>query len=470
MALLAVMFTILAAPLAFFIWTAQSLYQSRSKAKATGLPYITRCVSPINPIWLLYGSSIVRTLQRLGLVNEKLSLIYEILQRRTDFRRNMEEMAVLDVYGKNLSTMDDQEWQQHRKMTAVTFTEKNNEQVWYQSLVQANGMLQYWTERAEQLVISTNKDTKVLTLNFLAAALFNKVYPFEGYVEEKRKGDAHDDSYQYRDSLSTILSSIIQIFIFGEEGLKSKWLPQTWRNAGKAMSGFRSYIIGLMDEQGAYLANGTNDNNHLVARLVRACEDDNPDSDSVEKHSDKKMTLTQEEIISNLFVYAFAGNDTTAVTITNLLIHLATNPETQTWISEEISHYLPDSNVESWHYETFFKLKRCSAVMSDPCTNETLLPDTSAHFLPWAWGQRVYPRKRFSQVELVAILAVLFRKYGVEVAVEGKNETMEKSRERAWKVSLVVDHQGTMLHEIVKPERVGLRWVKRTRKLENRLK
>jgi hypothetical protein len=179
MALLTIFFTLLALPVALVFWTAQSLAVNRAKAKATGLPYLERWISPINPFWLLYGSSFVRLYERLGIASESLSriysygweanaraevheyvssdvvlvvhpgglqlcvadagVIYDILQRRSDFRRNMEEMAVLNVYGKNLSTTDDQEWQRHRKMTGVTFTEKNNELVWRQSLIQGKG-------------------------------------------------------------------------------------------------------------------------------------------------------------------------------------------------------------------------------------------------------------------------------------------------------------------------------------------
>jgi hypothetical protein len=180
MALLTVLFTLFALPLALTFWSAQSLARNRAKAKATGLPYLERWISPMNPFWLLGGSTFVRFCQRLGIASENLSrvysfgweanaraevfehvssdafllvhpgglqlcvadaaIIYEILQRRCDFRRNMDEMAVLNVYGKNLSTTDDQEWQRHRKMTGVTFTEKNNELVWTQSLSQAKGM------------------------------------------------------------------------------------------------------------------------------------------------------------------------------------------------------------------------------------------------------------------------------------------------------------------------------------------
>lgn len=403
--------TILAFPAGLIIWSAQTLATNRAKARATGLPYLIRYVSPMNPIWLIYGSSIVRLCQRLGIASENFTriyshgweaneraqifvdyggaflvvhpagiqlcvadakIIYDILTRKSDFRRNMEEMAVLDVYGRNLSTADDAEWQAHRKMTTVTFMEKNNELVWEQSLAQAKGMLKYWTEQAKQPIRSIHLDTRNFTLNVLAAAIFNEVYPFEGHEIEKLNSHKNDKSYQYRESLSTILSSIIPIFVVGEQGLQAWWAPRSFRNAAKAMDDFRSYIFGLMDEEKEHLVRGETVNKHLVARLVKAREEGeelDADNTITEKTWDKgrKMTLTKKEILSNLFVYAFAGNDTTAITLTNLLIHLAANPDTQDWVSEEINYYLPtDADVEPWKYETYFQLKRCRAVIVSP--------------------------------------------------------------------------------------------------------
>jgi cytochrome P450 len=97
---------------------------------------------------------------------------------------------------------------------------------------------------------------------------------------------------------------------------------------------------------------------------------------------------------------------------------------------------------------------------TDSFENEVLASDTSEHFMPWAWGQRVCPGKRFSQVELVAILATLFRNWRVEIVPEGQ-ETPEQARKRVWASSLKVDHQDHMLHEMVNPESVGLVWVRR---------
>jgi cytochrome P450 len=79
--------------------------------------------------------------------------------------------------------------------------------------------------------------------------------------------------------------------------------------------------------------------------------------------TNKNVNMTEEEMVSNLFVYAFAGNDTTAIALTNLVIQLSANPETQDWIAEELHHYLPSDNPESWNYDNFKRLKRCGAVI-----------------------------------------------------------------------------------------------------------
>ncbi|KAF7905024.1 uncharacterized protein EAF01_005546 [Botrytis porri] len=327
-------------------------------------------------------------------------------------------------------------------MTTVTFTEENNEIVWQQSSAQAKGMLEYWTKQAEQPVRSTYLDTKSFTLNVLAAVMFNEVYPFEGQKVEK------------------------------------------WD----------------------------------APRLVKAREEgeeSNTDITTIDKTSYKgrKTTLTKKGISSHLFVCAFAGKDTTAITLTSLLIHLAAHLDTQDWISQETNYHLrTDTNVESWKYETYFQLKRCRAVIfetlrichplsqlvkttgsqeislavdgkiyllpphttvltsftSAPVENpstqdfdkEKIEADTSHHFMPFAWGQRVYPGKKFAQVELVAVLAVLFKDWRVEI-IPNDGETGKQARERAWKSSLAVDHERHMLHVMFDPESVGLRWVRR---------
>lgn len=397
--LAAVLMTALALPGMLFIWSARSFQANMAKAKQTGLPILVRWVAPTNPLWMMFGSTIALRSRALGLSSKHFSRFHifgweanerhvvhqelgpafmlvspggnwlcvsdanifaEVLHRRTDFRRNMEQFSVLNVYGKNLSTTDDEEWQKHRRVTAITFTEKNNELVWQQSLSQAKGMLAYWLDN--QPVNTVASDTKIFTLNVLAAAIFNKTYEFEGAAASKARGDFQNDYNAYRDSLGKILANIIPIFICGEQGLQSWWTPKSWKSAGTAIATFRSYVTGLIKEERNAMNEGVQKNQHLVAALVRACADEEVEA-TRSVQSKRNMTLSEQEIISNLFVYAFAGNDTTAIALHNVLVHLAAHPETQEWIAEELRQYLTADDASQWEYSIYPKLKRCLAVV-----------------------------------------------------------------------------------------------------------
>ncbi|KAF2647676.1 cytochrome P450 [Lophiostoma macrostomum CBS 122681] len=518
-------------PVAMVIWSAVTLRANLSKARAIGLPILIRYITPTNPLWMAFGSHFVRLARRLGIATENFDRFYlfgwdaneryrmhaelgdaftlvspggnwiyvadpetaqDILRRPRDFGRNTEQLAVLNVYGKNLSTTEGKEWQKHRKVTAATFTERNNELVWQSSLSQAHEMLEYWLHRAPQPIRSVADDCKTFTLNVLAAALFTKPYPFEGQ-EEMKERHAHvpgatDDSYQYRDSFSKILRGIVLIAIFGGETLrKSSWMPTSWQHVGQAVTNCKSYILSMIEEERKNVENGEPTRKELVAAL--------------------------QDIISNTFVYGFAGNDTTAITLAHTIVNLAANPKTQEWIAEEIQRYCTEDDFTQWSYPTWSKLKRCQAVVMESLrlchplgsstytipahsnvqvnfcglhTNTNVWGNTSMAwnparfinadsgkgtvdieseqlrtfsegvYIPWSHGERVCPGKRFSQVELAAVLAVLFRKHRVEV-VPDSGESPLDARRRAQTISL--DIQMTLLNEMYQPERLGLKWV-----------
>lgn len=101
----------------------------------------------------------------------------------------------------------------------------------------------------------------------------------------------------------------------------------------------------------------------LVNNLVRACEEEGDGSLRTEGSRASRAILTKDEIISDLFVFAFAGNDTTAITLTFLLAELAAHPDVQDWISEEIRHYLHTDDIATLNYQSCAKMKRCWAVV-----------------------------------------------------------------------------------------------------------
>lgn len=67
-------------------------------------------------------------------------------------------------------------WRQHRKISAPSFSEKNNELVWNETLHQTQAMLEGWN-RHGGLASEVAKDTMTMTLNVISRAGFGVSAP-----------------------------------------------------------------------------------------------------------------------------------------------------------------------------------------------------------------------------------------------------------------------------------------------------
>ncbi|KAF1982728.1 cytochrome P450 monooxygenase-like protein [Aulographum hederae CBS 113979] len=95
-----------------------------------------------------------------------------------------------------------------------------------------------------------------------------------------------------------------------------------------------------------------------------------------------------------------------------------------------------------------------------PRAPETMLPPPGGveTFIAWSDGARVCPGKKFSQVEFVAVMATVFRKWRIEVVRKG-GESAEMARERA--LEIVKDSQTAVTLTIKRPQEVAFRLVGR---------
>jgi cytochrome P450 len=76
-----------------------------------------------------------------------------------------------------------------------------------------------------------------------------------------------------------------------------------------------------------------------------------------------------------VFVFNFAGHDTTANTLTFALAYLATHPAIQDWLYAELNHVFGTRAIHDWDYTTDFpRLKRCLAVMLETIRLRTPVP------------------------------------------------------------------------------------------------
>ncbi|KAF4539638.1 Cytochrome P450 [Lasiodiplodia theobromae] len=321
-------------------------------------------ISPENPIWMMLGRHIVPWLKYVPFGNGNFSkfchvgwewelkyhayadfgdagallfvspgknwiylrnaeAIHDVIQRerRHDFERPAELLAVLDVFGPNISTAYGQDWQRHRKVTATAFTEKTNRLVWDEALQQGRQMLDFWESSGE--VRSTATDCRTLALDVLVSASFGKSFPFEGNAQPPE----------------TVL-----ILALRAEFLARLKYPRGLARIGQAITSFKQYMTEDYEEERKAFEEKRETRENLMTNLRRA-------------------GLTREEVFGNMFVFNFAGHDGTAHALNYTFYLLAVHPWVQEWIGEEIRHVFQDKDISSWDYDSFPRLNRCLAVL-----------------------------------------------------------------------------------------------------------
>ncbi|KAH7418492.1 cytochrome P450, family 5, subfamily A [Cadophora sp. MPI-SDFR-AT-0126] len=276
----------------------------------------------------------------------------DILARRKDFIKRESMYKPLEFFGPNVNTVNGEAWQRHRRLTTPPFNERNSSLVWRESIIQANGMLKSWVSKGQDGVVKTTADTMTLALHVLTSAGFGKSYAFDGGVA-KLNGD---HKLSYRDALRILIGNILVSYLVKSKKIPS-YLPKFLvQEVDTALTEFDRYMEEMIDEEKAKVGT-TPANDNLMSVLIHASESEN--------RGDERGGLTKEEITGNLFIYNLAGHDTTANTVGYAIYLMASDPQWQAWIREELDFVFgKTSKVNHDDYENAFpKLKRCLAVM-----------------------------------------------------------------------------------------------------------
>ncbi|KAK4565720.1 hypothetical protein LTR86_003568 [Recurvomyces mirabilis] len=104
------------------------------------------------------------------------------------------------------------------------------------------------------------------------------------------------------------------------------------RSLGHAVDEFPVHTKALLEEerQRSRTAKDGQTSRSIISQLLQASAD-----------SEKGEGLTEEETVGNIFIFAVAGFDTTANTLSSALVLLARYPKWQNWLQEEIDRLLP---------------------------------------------------------------------------------------------------------------------------------
>jgi cytochrome P450 len=280
----------------------------------------------------------------------------DILSRvRKDFLKPKAMYGALEVFGPNVDSVNGEDWARHRRITTPPFNERNSGVVWKESLRQATDMLKSWIGKGEKGVTNTADSTLAVALHVLTGAGFGQTYDFDtSEVDQIPPGH----SMSYRDALKVVLGNLYGTIITVALGtqLPSFLFPKGVRDLQAAIIEFKKYMVEMVEGERMTIKNRAGEKDNLMSALLRASQG--------EAGAKGRNALSDEEILGNLFIYSFAGHDTTANTLVYAIMMLAADRKWQDWIGEEIdSVFQGKLSVEDWEYERDFpKLKRCLAL------------------------------------------------------------------------------------------------------------
>lgn len=222
-------------------------------------------------------------------------------------------------------------------------------------------MLNSWVSAGKSGVTCTASDTMTVALHVLTAAGFGKDYSFQP-SESRDCTVIKGEKLSFEVALGAVLDSFMGVVISSAFPTASEFLAKYMSKKVDSMkftvTEFKRNLREMIEEERAVLKTKSSEKSNLMSALVRA-------SDLEGTQGDGKRTLTEEELYGNLFIFTFAGHETTANALMYATALLAVNKNVQSWIREEIHSVIGKSlDTESWEYEKLFpQLKRCLAVM-----------------------------------------------------------------------------------------------------------
>ena len=215
-------------------------------------------------------------------------------------------------------------------------------------------MLVRWTTLSTQGTCDTMEDTRIVALHVIDHAGFGITNDFgEGVM---KPGPGHQIAY--RDAMLLILSNILLVFVLPVHVLSKSFMPKSLQQLGLALREFRTYMEEMVTAEREKSSKNEHGKENLLSTLVRASDEAKSSGDQALS----KSSMTDEELYGNIFIYSFAGHETTASTIAYAVVLLAVNPSYQDWIAAELQHVIGEETVADYD-KVFPRLRRTLSLM-----------------------------------------------------------------------------------------------------------
>ncbi|KAL8915823.1 MAG: hypothetical protein Q9172_006636 [Xanthocarpia lactea] len=265
-------------------------------------------------------------------------LIKQVLSRAQDFHAPVEVLSLYNLYGPTLAASEGDQWRLYRKISTPFFNSKTHSRVWRESLTVVERASTQWYKGETRISDIKGELMSKLNLRVIAKIFYDQELQYD-------RDDAMKDvapsshSLTFSEAINAVLSNLATLF-----GLP-KWLLAV----SPLQSHQKAYLGYLEWRQYMYeMRNSVQSQLETVKRKEEPCFLESLVINS-ESEPDGSQSLSEAEVLGNMFFYVMAGFDTTSTTLSFVFLLLALHPSCQSLLQQQLDQVFGSKPVSEWN-------------------------------------------------------------------------------------------------------------------------
>ncbi|KAI0538756.1 cytochrome P450 [Xylaria digitata] len=254
--------------------------------------------------------------------------------KRRLFVKPPDKMKMLEPFGPNIGSSEGDLWKIHSRIASPSFDEYTQKLVWTETQRHTSMLMSLWSENHD---FEFEKGVYTLTMDVMGSVSFGQQAD-QNTVQKTRLPKGHKLSLL--GALRGVIMHLPHILL-----VPKALLRYPWKGVYTAYIELDQYMDELLVQGMRDLSNGldpTRSKQNLLKAILRSSrESENRASGAM----GVKVSLTNEEIKGNLFIFLLAGYDTTANTIIYACVILALYPNIQSKVLDEINGFYKEERA-----------------------------------------------------------------------------------------------------------------------------
>ncbi|KAI0506891.1 cytochrome P450 [Xylaria bambusicola] len=252
----------------------------------------------------------------------------QVNTKRRAFVKPPDKMKMLEPFGPNIGSTDGDMWKVHSRVASPSFDEYTQKLVWAETQRHTSMLVAIWSANND---FAFEKSVYSLTMDVMGTVSFGQ-QAAQNDNKEERLPKVHRLSLL--GALRGVIMHLPHILLVPKAVLRF-----TWNKAYTAYSELDQYMDELLLQGSRDLSEcsaGMRSKQNLLKAILRSSkENEKREPGTV----GAKVSLTNQEIKGNLFIFLLAGYDTTANTIIYACVVLTLYPNIQSKILDEVKEF-----------------------------------------------------------------------------------------------------------------------------------